>query len=65
MEGRKNKSGELASPVMGAMEGRITESIDSMLRARLWRKNRLIIDDRGCAGLEIVNPELLDYRSLT
>jgi len=62
VEGRKNKSGELASPVMGAMEGRITESIDSVLRIRLWRKNRLIMDDRGrCAGLEIVNPELLEY----
>jgi tocopherol cyclase len=61
VDARKNKSGKLASPIMGAMEGRINEGLDSVIRVDLFRKDKAIVSDTGrCGGLEMVNTELLD-----
>jgi hypothetical protein len=59
-------SATLLSPIFGAMDGRISESIDAIINVRLQKKvknnNReeLIYDGTGyTGGLEIINPEVL------
>ncbi len=65
VDASKKQSAQLASPVMGAMDGRINESIDSLIKVSLQKGGKVIIDDTGrCAGSEIVNPEVLDYQKL-
>ncbi len=62
---RRCNSATLHSPIMGAMDGRIAESIDATISVKLSRKaergrKELIFDSTGsCGGLEIVNPEVL------
>jgi hypothetical protein len=63
VDARKKQSAQLASPMMGAMDGRINESIDSLVKVTLLKKNKVIVDDTGrCGGFEIVNPEVLDHK---
>jgi hypothetical protein len=58
----KKQGAQLASPVMGAMDGRINESIDSLIKVTLLKNDKVIMADTGrCGGFEIVNPEVLDY----
>lgn len=52
--------GELISPVDGAMEGRIAESIDATVEARLEVDGHPVFSATGRnAGLEVVHPEEL------
>jgi hypothetical protein len=61
VEANKKQGAQLASPVLGAMDGRINESIDSLINVTLLKKDKVIFDDTGrCGGFEIVNPEVLD-----
>jgi hypothetical protein len=61
IDATKKQSAQLASPVMGAMEGRISESIDSLFKVTLLKQGKVIMDDVGrCGGFEIINPEVLE-----
>jgi len=62
----RKESAELASPLMGAMDGRINESIDAKVEIEYIggkkdnkQKTELYRDSGFAAGLEIVNPEVL------
>ncbi len=58
----RRNTATLLSPVMGAMEGRISESIDANINVCLKKKNNgeTIFASTGCCGgLEIVNPAVL------
>jgi len=66
IEAMKKNSATLLSPIFGAMDGRISESIDAIVNVRLKKKvkgnNReeLIFGGTGhYGGLEIINPEVL------
>jgi len=57
----RKKSARLASPVMGAMDGRIDESMDAEIRVSLSRSGRVVMEDCGrCGGFEMVRPQVLD-----
>jgi tocopherol cyclase len=69
IEATRKTTGKLLSPTLGAMEGRIEESIDAELTVTLQKKKRgihsrkadLLFSGTGLAGgLEIMNPEVLD-----
>ena len=55
----------LLSPIFGAMDGRISESIDAIINVKLQKKvknnkEELVYDGTGyTGGLEIINPEVL------
>lgn len=61
----RQNSATLLSPVMGAMDGRIAESIDASVQITLYKKpkkgKRLVLFDAEgrCGGLEIANPHVL------
>lgn len=62
----KKESAELASPVMGAMDGRINESIDAKVEIEYQsskkgktQDTKIYRDSGFAAGLEIMNPEVL------
>ncbi|MFC2159254.1 tocopherol cyclase family protein [Actinomycetota bacterium] len=62
IETKREKSATLLSPILGAMEGRITESTDAEVNIKLERKNskELVFEDTGYfGGLEIIKPEVL------
>lgn len=66
IEAKKRTSATLLSPILGAMDGRINESIDAVVNIKLIKKAgsgntaELIFDDTGYhGGLEIINPEVL------
>jgi len=59
-------SAMLLSPIFGAMDGRISESIDAIINVKLQKKvknnnkEELIYEGAGYnGGLEIINPEVL------
>ncbi len=57
-----SKGATLASPEMGAMAGRINESIDALIKVELYdkRKDKIIFKDESRLGaLEVVNPQVL------
>lgn len=59
-EESSSNGGELISPVEGAMEGRITESIDASVEVALEEGGRTLFSGTGTkAGLEVVNPDAL------
>ena len=72
IEAEKQKGATLLSPIFGAMDGRINESIDAIVKISLEKKSgittgkketpmELIYEDTGYfGGLEIINPEVLD-----
>lgn len=52
--------GELVSPIRGAMQGRITESLDAEISVELLEGESPTFEGTGVhAGLEVVNPEVL------
>jgi len=66
IEAKKKTGATLLSPILGAMDGRISKSIDAVINVRLKKKvkgnNRkeLIFSGTGrYRGLEIINPEVL------
>ncbi len=51
---------DLASPDIGAMKGRVNETLESRLHVTVTRAGRVIFDGVGkSAGLEVVRPDLL------
>lgn len=60
VDAERASGAELASPVRGAMEGRITESLDARIEVRLVSGRKEIFAGTGDkAGLEVVNPDQL------
>lgn len=56
----RSAGGRLVSPVEGAMEGRISESLDARISVQLTDNGRTEFAGTGIhAGLEVVNPEKL------
>ena len=55
-----SKGAELVSPVMGAMQGRLNESLNAEIAVRLAENGRILFEAVGRhAGLEVVYPEKL------
>lgn len=68
IEGNKTNVGQLYSPKYGAMEGRVEESLQSIVNIKLFEivgeKKKLVLDDRGLnTGMEITNSNLLTRES--
>lgn len=63
VEAAAARGAELASPIEGAMEGRIRESLAATLTVRLEDGGRTVFAGTGVnAGLEVVNPAALRER---
>ncbi len=63
IEAKPAPGAELASPIEGAMEGRIKESLAATVAVRLEADGRtLFAGSGGNAGLEVVNPDALRER---
>lgn len=60
LRARRQPGVSLASPVAGAMQGRIDEALGALIEVELERAGRVLYSGRGAdAGLEVVAPEAL------
>jgi hypothetical protein len=54
------RTGELASPVLGGMTGRVQESLSGRVRVRLVRRGDGVVvfdGDGSSAGMELMDPK--------
>ncbi len=57
IKAHKRASGELISPIEGAMTGKLNESLQAQIEVELWEEGRCIFQDEGHhAGLELAGP---------